>query len=78
MAKISVDYRAVEQFVDRQKAKGVDMYWDGWDILIHRPNRSAFFDKNGAFRNGKWGTQVRVSPDARGVYRVPTRYVSVR
>lgn len=78
MNRVFVNYAESESFVNKQKAKGVDVHWDGWDMVFWKPFPGAFYEKNGAFRNGRWGIQTRVSPDARGLWKVPAKYVAVR
>lgn len=55
-----------EQYVE--KTYGAS--WDGWVMLIHRPNPAGFFRKNGAFKNGRWNTEVRIQPNSQGLYKV--------
>ena len=54
--------------VERLKAEGWDVEWDGWTLLIFKPNDSGWRLKNGAFRNGKWNTVKRYKVQKDGKY----------
>lgn len=47
-------------------------YWDGWTLVIHRPNKFAANRIDGKFYNGKWGFEERYEPDSNGNWSVPT------
>lgn len=64
-----------EQFVADQAEKGGDVRWDGWDIVFHRPADTAFFSRNGAFRNGAWGFENRAAVTTKGEWKVDRRDV---
>lgn len=64
-----------ERFVTRQQALGNDVRWDGWNIVFFRPSPKGVYDRNGAFRDGRWGFD-NVSPlEADGSWRVDWRNV---
>jgi hypothetical protein len=75
-----LDYGTVESFVKQQRKKGSHIKWEGWDLLIWRPNSNGFTDQNGVyrrdvFRKGAWGIQYRVRVNNKGIWSVPARYV---
>lgn len=59
-----------------KRTRGFDAFWEGWDLVIWRPNGEGFIRENGMFRNGKWGTYFRVRPNVRGCYKVTERVAS--
>lgn len=67
MLKLNLD--AAERFVDGYS----NAFWDGWTMVLFKPNRAGEFNKHGMYRNGQWGMAVRVEPDAGGVYRFRVR-----
>jgi len=78
MSRVVVNVDGVEQFVTEQTRKGNDVSWDGWTLLFFKANPNGFNDKNGAYRNGRWGVQARVDVDTDGLWKIPVKYVSTR
>lgn len=66
MSRVSLDYSAAHKFVERNRSAR----WEGWDILIFSPTQYGFSHPEGAFVNGKWGMQVRVKPDSKGLWHI--------
>jgi hypothetical protein len=64
-----------ERFVTRQKDNGNDVRWAGWDLVFFAPNDQAFYSRNGAFRNGSWGYENRVTVNTKGEWEVDRRDV---
>ena len=64
-----------ERFVKRQKDKGNDVRWEGWDIVFWSPNDQAFYSRNGAYRNGAWGFENRAAVNTKGEWEVDRRDV---
>lgn len=56
-------------------SKNPSLYWDGWDIIEWKKYDDAIFQKNGAFRNGKWGKCFRMPVSNNGTWKVPAKYV---
>lgn len=54
----------------RKDNKGFEAFWEGWDLIIWRPNGEGYIRRNGMFRNGRWGTHYRHEPDSNGRYKV--------
>lgn len=73
---ITLKYRNVDSFVERQQAAGNDVRWDGWDMVFFKPHRKAHRSKNGRYRNGLWGFEERVSPNRYGKWKVKEEYVT--
>lgn len=60
MLKLDID--AVHRFVE-----GYDnARWEGWDVLLFKPTPAGASHRKGAFVNGKWGIQTRISPNSEG------------
>lgn len=78
MSRIAFDYEGIHTLAAEQAKRGVDVSWDGWTLVFWKPNTNGFNDRNGAFKNGKWGVQARVSVDSDGNWRVPIKYASTR
>lgn len=72
---LTLGIRKVENFVEQQRELGNDVRWDGWDMVFFRPADKAVFSREGAFRNGVWGYDNRVSPNEKGVWEVDFRNV---
>lgn len=78
MSRVVVDYNSIDTFVDEQTQRGNDVTWDGYTLVFFKSNPNGFNDKNGAFKNGKWGVQARVDVDSDGLWRIPVKYISTR
>lgn len=72
MRTINLTYSNVEAFVNEYQ-KSNDIFWDGWNIVIHKNDTGAFYSPKGRYYNGKWGYQHVTSPDDAGVWRVNAR-----
>lgn len=74
MAKtVELNYKQAHEFVSKNKNLG--FFWDGWDIVKFTPNDNGFMQKNGMFRNGKWGHSIRISLKDSGTWAVLEKYV---
>lgn len=63
---LKLDYDAAHRFVE-----GYPMArWEGWDILLFKPTRAGEHNKKGAYMNGEWGIQTRISPDSTGKWKL--------
>lgn len=72
-----LDFNSVDSFVEKQKRRGIDVSWEGWDLVFWRENPDGFLNKNGVFnkKTGKWGIASRVTVNSSGNWRVPNKYV---
>jgi hypothetical protein len=70
---LSLDYAAAHRFV----AGHPGSKWDGWDIVMFAPTTAGAMSVRGAFVDGQWGIETRVSPDEKGkwVFRVPAKSI---
>ena len=68
--EMQLNYSEAHKFVRAQRRKGVDIRWDGWDILIFKPTHNGYTSRHGAFRNRRWGIESRVSVDNEGLWNV--------
>lgn len=60
--------RNMHRKVAREQANGVDVRWNGWDVIYFYPNPKAEFDTSGVWRNGSYGYQVTLTPDRQGIW----------
>lgn len=67
---VYLDYDQAHDYVAREQRKGKAVYWNGWDIVSFRPNPAGFMRKDGAYRNGKWGTTRTIKVNKYGKWRV--------
>lgn len=58
--------RVMEQIVDYRP----ELEWDGWDVVSYKKNRSAQFEKDGAFKNGEWYKKI-VYPITENGWSIP-------
>lgn len=63
-------YEYAHQLVENNKF----LSWDGWDIVEFKPNDSAMFTPDGAYRNGSWGFMKVFKLNNDG-WKVPKHYV---
>jgi hypothetical protein len=59
---LKFDYDAVHRFVEGYE----NASWDGWDVLLFKRTPAGATHKKGAFVNGQWGIQNRISPNSDG------------
>lgn len=67
--------KRAEKFVEKQKALGNDVRWDGWDMVFFREAPQAVYSKAGVFRNGTYGFDNRVTVSEKGTWEVDYRNV---
>lgn len=70
---ITLNLNEVDGFVSRLQRKGVDVVWDGWDMVFFRPDRRALRSPHGRRRDTRWGFETRVSPNRNGKWLVNYR-----
>lgn len=54
---------------ERYESKNENARWEGWTLIVFRPDRRGATRPDGAFRNGQWGLEQRVEPNENGRYR---------
>jgi len=72
---LTLGIKKSDKFVKQQQALGNDVRWDGYDMVFFRPAEQGVYSKDGAFRNGQWGFENRVSVNDKGVWEVDFRNV---
>lgn len=82
---IKFNLKSAHRMVREQQALGNDVRWDNYDIVFFRGNvdrpqdtAHAITSPAGAFRNGIWGFENRVSVDAAGLWHVDVRNLKRR
>jgi hypothetical protein len=70
---VELNYEQAHKFVENNKTLG--FFWDGWDIIKWTENENGFSQKNGLFRNNKWGHAMRIPFTDNGTWKVLERYV---
>lgn len=75
MANLTLGIKKVERFVKEQQDLGNDVRWDGWDMVFFRPSDAGIYSQQGAFRNGVWGFDNRVSVNSNGVWEIDFRNI---
>lgn len=90
MSAVTLDYDAAHALVEAsQYSPDLDIRWEGWDLIIHTPTPWGFSNPEGAFRKqrivkrrgktvtlpARWGMEVRVSPDEKGIWKVSHKNV---
>jgi hypothetical protein len=72
MANIVLDYSKAHEFVEKNKKHG--FFWDGYTILKWSRNDNGYMQKNGMFRNNKWGYVLRYKLKNNGTWEVSDKY----
>ncbi len=56
-------------------AKTPNARWESWTIVIHRPRAGAEYKSYGRYNRetNKWGTELRIEPNSKGMYSLPRR-----
>lgn len=72
---LNLDIKAAHRVVREQRAAGNDVRWDGWDMVFFRPAEHAIHSKQGAFRNGVWGFDNRVTVNTDGIWSIDERNI---
>lgn len=70
---VELDYTKAHSFVEKNARAG--FFWDGWDMVKWTENENGFTQKNGMFRNGKWGHAMKIAMTDAGTWKVLKRYV---
>lgn len=58
------------RLVRQQRARGVDVYWNGWEIIFFNPSSKAMSSVKGIFRSGRWGYANRFPVLADGTWEI--------
>ena len=68
-----LNYEQAHDFVNKNVNKG--FYWNGWDIVKFTENPNGFSQKNGMYRNDRWGFRVIIPCSDNGTWKVLSKYV---
>lgn len=72
---ISLNYDTSEKFVSDSQNDGVNVRWDGWNIVFFKEDRKALRSVKGRRLGRKWGFETVVRPDSMGRWNIPHRVV---
>lgn len=72
MSKIILDYDNAHKFVEKNKDKG--FFWDNYTIVKFSPHSAAYMDKNGSYKNNKWGFSNRYEVKSNGTWELSEKY----
>ena len=73
MSKIVLNYQQAHDFVEKNKSNG--FFWDGYTIVKWSPSNNGFMQKNGMFKDGKWGFASRYNFNTKGLWELSEKYV---
>jgi hypothetical protein len=62
-----LDYDQAHEWVDKNRAA----FWDGWDIVVFRPNHNGATNLRGMYRNNMWGIATNYPLKDDGTWLVP-------
>lgn len=68
---IALSINRVDGFVAKLQRKGINVRWDGWDMVFFNKHRRAHHHPKGRRNGDEWGFEVRVSPNSHGKWLVP-------
>ena len=63
---LKLNYDEAQRFVDRNKFAE----WDGWDILVFKPNLRGYTDQQGVRKYEQWGYETRVPCNSEGQWLI--------
>lgn len=70
---VELDYGKAHDFVTKNTSIG--FFWNGWDIFKWTENENGYMQKNGMFRNNKWGHAIKIPMTDNGTWKVLKKYV---
>jgi cytochrome c2 len=68
MAGIVLDYKKAHALVENNKKNG--FFWDGYTLVKWTPNPNGYMQKNGMFRNNKWGFASIYEVNSSGLWEI--------
>lgn len=68
MIALTID--KVDNFVAKQQRKGINVRWDGWNMVFFEANRRALYSKKGRRRGTEWGFEKVIYPNKQGKWLV--------
>ena len=70
---LNLTEKGVEVFI--KKASNIEPYWDNYDLVIWKKDKSAYTNIKGMFRNNSWGMADRITVNNNGIWKLPKKYV---
>ena len=70
--KIKLNWEQAHAFVEKNKSQG--FFWDGYTIVRWSPSNNGYLEKNGMFRNGRWGYSTRFFLNKEGEWEISEKY----
>lgn len=67
---ISLAYKEADNFVDKLQHRGVNVRWNGWNMVFFKKDNRAKYSPNGRRVGNEWGWEQIVSPNANGKWLV--------
>lgn len=67
---IALTYDKVDGFVAKLQRKGVDVRFEGWDIVFFKEDKRALRSSTGRRLGSRWGFETVVSPNAAGKWLI--------
>ena len=75
MPKIVLDYDSAHKFVEKNKSNG--FFWDGYTIVKWSPSNNGFLEKNGMYKNNRWGYSSRFDLNSNGNWEINEKYAKL-
>lgn len=60
----------VDGFISKLQRKGVDVRWNGWNIVFFKENKGALGSPNGRRLGSRWGFEKIISPNRQGKWLI--------
>lgn len=67
---IALAFDKVDPFVAKQQRKGVQVRWDGWDMVFFKADNRAKRNPSGRRLGNAWGFETVVSFNDKGLWMV--------
>lgn len=71
MIALTID--KVDGFVSKLQRKGVDVRWDGWNLIFFKEDKNGLRSAKGRRLGNRWGFETTISPDERGQWLINYR-----
>ena len=75
MPRTKLNYDQAHAFVEKNKEQG--FFWDGYTIVKWSPSNNGYMDKNGMFKNNKWGYATRFDFNNKGLWELSDKYAQL-
>jgi hypothetical protein len=71
---LKLNYNDAQQFVESTRFAE----WDGWDIVIFKPSKTAYTNTRGVRKYSQWGFETRIECNSEGQWLINESRRSVR